>query len=147
MKMKLNSFKSLREKYKKKMIRNSFLRQSLIRKNNLYIDNQETKIKVCWLKNNNYIQDYLYNYSEIDYHLCFLVNLRTNWSSINFKSKFDLVIVGLNWIILKTYYSFPTNRNIELNQVCHIFLLTPGTIENYDIKVGQRFCPMYKSIL
>ncbi len=145
--MKWNNLKLLREKYKKKIIRNSFLRQSLIRKNNLYIDNQETKIKVCWLKNNNYIQDYLYNYSEIDYHLCFLVNLRTNWSSINFKSKFDLVVVGLNWIVLKTYYSFPTNKNIELNQVCHIFLLTPGTIENYDIKVGQRFCPMYKSIL
>ncbi|MDE7222087.1 MAG: hypothetical protein K2N40_02365, partial [Ureaplasma sp.] len=80
------------------------------------------------------------------YHLCFLINLQINWSSFNLKSKFDLVIVGLNWIVQKTYYSFPTNKIIEFDKVCHVFLLTPGTIENYDIKIGNRFCPMYKPI-
>lgn len=127
-----------KERFIKKILLNAYKRKSMLLKKKVFFNNIESQISVFWLRNNTDVINNLTNCYEIDYHMCFFINLVTQFNTFNHKIKFDIVIVNLNWNVTEIYESFPLNQRLDFVNVSHIFLFAPGTIKNFSIKLKNK---------
>ena len=93
-------FKKIKDYYsyenlKNHMIKNSIRRKSIFLKRYLFINNEESKIKIIWLKNDQMINDYLVKTKELDNYICFFINKQLSFNSFEFQTNYDLVITNL----------------------------------------------------
>ena len=124
---------------------NSIKRKSIYLKNNLYINNVLSKLKIIWLKNNNNINDYLAPLFDIKYNECFFINCVRSFSNYNFNSKFDLVIVDLSWQIKQIIKNCkPNTIDLNFEKISHIFVLPLNSVSILSIKKGDYLRPMIK---
>ena len=129
----------------KNWIINSVKRKSIYLKNNLYINNVPSKLKIIWLKNNNSINEYLSPLFDIKYNECFFINCVISFNNYNFNSKFDLVILDLSWQIKHVIKNCkPNTIDLNFEKTSHIFVLPLNSVQILDIKKGDFLRPMLK---
>lgn len=129
----------------KNWIINSVKRKSIYLKNNLYINNVPSKLKIIWLKNNNSINEYLAPLFDIKYNECFFINCVISFNNYNFNSKFDLVILDLSWQIKHVIKNCkPNTIDLNFEKTSHIFVLPLNSVQILDIKKGDFLRPMLK---
>lgn len=129
----------------KNWIINSVKRKSIYLKNNLYINNVPSKLKIIWLKNNNSINEYLAPLFDIKYNECFFINCVISFNNYNFNSKFDLVILDLSWQIKHIIKNCkPNTIDLNFEKTSHIFVLPLNSVQILDIKKGDFLRPMLK---
>lgn len=129
----------------KNWIINSVKRKSIYLKNNLYINNVPSKLKIIWLKNNNSINEYLAPLFDIKYNECFFINCVISFNNYNFNSKFDLVILDLSWQIKHVIKNCkPNTIDLNFEKTSHIFVLPLNSVQILNIKKGDFLRPMLK---
>lgn len=129
----------------KNWIINSVKRKSIYLKNNLYINNVPSKLKIIWLKNNNSINEYLAPLFDIKYNECFFINCVISFNNYNFNSKFDLVILDLSWQVKHIIKNCkPNTIDLNFEKTSHIFVLPLNSVQILDIKKGDFLRPMLK---
>lgn len=129
----------------KNWIINSVKRKSIYLKNNLYINNVPSQLKIIWLKNNNSINEYLAPLFDIKYNECFFINCVISFNNYNFNSKFDLVILDLSWQIKHIIKNCkPNTIDLNFEKTSHIFVLPLNSVQILDIKKGDFLRPMLK---
>lgn len=129
----------------KNWIINSVKRKSIYLKNNLYINNVPSELKIIWLKNNNSINEYLAPLFDIKYNECFFINCVISFNNYNFNSKFDLVILDLSWQIKHVIKNCkPNTIDLNFEKTSHIFVLPLNSVQILDIKKGDFLRPMLK---
>lgn len=126
------------ENLKNHMIKNSIRRKSIFLKRYLFINNEESKIKIIWLKNHQMINDYLVKTKELDNYICFFINKQLSFDSFEFQTNYDLVITNLFWEIIALHPNFEINKQLgPFNQNCHLFLLAKNAIKSLSLKIND----------
>lgn len=138
-------FAKKHEGFKQKMIRQSMARRTQYLPHHLYVNNEETKLKIQRLKTDQQVCDQIAMLQELDYDHCYLICCLNRFNTIGFQIRFDLVVVDLKWIVTEIYESVNINwEGWEFKKPGHLFVMAVNTVQFLNIQVGDYVCPMYQ---
>ncbi len=130
---------------KKQWIINSIKRKSNVLKHNLFVDNNESKLKVIWLKNDNDIATILAPLNNFNYQYSYLINAVLEFNNINFNYEYDIVVLDLWWKVKELYNNVkPNSLKLKFNEVSHVIVLPINGISQLLIKINGFVRPMQK---
>lgn len=131
--------------FKQKMIRSSMARRTQFLNHHLYVNNEETKLKIQRLRTDQEICDQLATLQELDYDHCYLICRLNRFNTIGFQIRFDLVVVDLKWEVTEIYESVNINeKGWEFKKPGHLFVMAVNTVQFLNLQVGDCVCPMYQ---
>ena len=128
---------------KNRILKKAIWRKDFFLKHPLYINHEETKIRIKWLKSLKEIEDYLAPLKELDYHQGFMLTSKISFNTKNFCINYDVLICDLNWRVLKRYSSLKPNSYLGVfDKTAIVLVLCESTITYYNIEDGDLVCPL-----
>lgn len=142
----MNIFNKFNKSYQvKKWIINSIKRQNKFLKQNLFVDNIETKMKVFWLKNENDINNFLLPNNNLNFNVCYFINSVLKFNNYDFNYIYDIIVLDLWWKVKECFQNVKPNKlKIYFNNVSHIIILPMNGINQLNIKKNSYVRPLQK---
>lgn len=142
----MNIFNKFNKNYQvKKWIINSIKRQNKFLKQNLFVDNIETKMKVFWLKNENDINNFLLPNNNLNFNVCYFINSILKFNNYDFNYIYDIIVLDLWWKVKECFQNVKPNKlKLYFNNVSHIIILPMNGINQLNIKKNSYVRPLQK---
>lgn len=142
----MNIFNKFNKNYQvKKWIINSIKRQNKFLKQNLFVDNIETKMKVFWLKNKNDINNFLLPNNNLNFNVCYFINSVLKFNNYDFNYIYDIIVLDLWWKVKECFQNVKPNKlKLYFNNVSHIIILPMNGINQLNIKKNSYVRPLQK---
>lgn len=142
----MNIFNKFNKNYQvKKWIINSIKRQNKFLKQNLFVDNIETKMKVFWLKDENDINNFLLPNNNLNFNVCYFINSVLKFNNYDFNYIYDIIVLDLWWKVKECFQNVKPNKlKLYFNNVSHIIILPMNGINQLNIKKNSYVRPLQK---
>ena len=137
----MNFFNHWQKKYKNKLIHKSYEKESAFLTRKLLINNEQTKITIFRIINNENLLNYFGLNNEYNIFNGCVILAKKFKNTKNFKLPYCLIFCNYNWKVIQTAIIEP-NKNINKIKDCeYIFIFAPNTAQELQIKIGDILYP------